>query len=71
MKCPKCDYLGYETGTRCRHCGYDFSLMDAAPPAADLQLRDGVRQTPDSTAWLDNVALDGSAASPRGVGTGA
>lgn len=40
MKCPKCDYLGFETGDRCRNCGYDFSLL-AAPAASlpDLSLR--------------------------------
>ena len=27
MKCPKCDYLGFETGDQCKHCGYDFSLI--------------------------------------------
>ena len=32
MKCPKCNYLGFETGDRCKHCGYDFSLL-APPPA--------------------------------------
>ena len=34
MKCPKCDYLGFETGDRCRNCGYDFSLLSAveSPP---------------------------------------
>lgn len=26
MKCLKCGYLGFETGDRCRNCGYDFSL---------------------------------------------
>ena len=26
MKCPKCNYLGFETGDRCKNCGYDFSL---------------------------------------------
>jgi len=51
MKCPKCEYLGFETGDRCRNCGYEFSLMtDAAiAPAVqpsghdrdlDLRLRD-------------------------------
>ena len=30
MKCPKCDYLGFETGDRCKNCGYDFSLLSAA-----------------------------------------
>jgi hypothetical protein len=39
MKCPKCDYLGFETGDRCRNCGYDFSLLAAAEPASpDLSL---------------------------------
>ncbi len=33
MKCPKCGYLGFETGDRCRNCGYDFSLT--APPGDD------------------------------------
>ena len=27
MKCPKCNYLGFETGDRCKNCGYDFSLI--------------------------------------------
>src|SRR5688572_7300586 len=35
MKCPKCGYLGFETGDRCRNCGYDFSLT-------------GTTQTPES-----------------------
>ena len=26
MKCPKCQYLGFDSGERCRNCGYDFSL---------------------------------------------
>jgi uncharacterized RDD family membrane protein YckC len=30
MKCPKCAYLGFETGDRCKNCGYDFSLLAAA-----------------------------------------
>lgn len=30
MKCPKCEYLGFETGDRCRNCGYDFSLIASA-----------------------------------------
>ena len=34
MKCPKCAYVGFEESDRCRHCGYDFSLIDTAPAAA-------------------------------------
>jgi len=39
MKCPKCSYLGFDTGERCRNCGYDFSLMAVEDAAADLPLR--------------------------------
>lgn len=28
MKCPKCGYVGFEEGDRCRNCGYEFSLAD-------------------------------------------
>jgi uncharacterized RDD family membrane protein YckC len=43
MKCPKCSYLGFDTGDRCRNCGYDFSLVshpssDPADVAADQTL---------------------------------
>lgn len=41
MKCPKCDYLGFDTGDRCRNCGYDFSLIAVpAAPEMDLPLRE-------------------------------
>ena len=39
MKCPKCSYLGFDTGERCRNCGYDFSLITIDDAAADLPLR--------------------------------
>ncbi len=39
MKCPKCGYLGFETGDRCRNCGYDFSFSVEPPDAPDLSLR--------------------------------
>jgi uncharacterized RDD family membrane protein YckC len=38
VKCPKCDYLGFETGDRCRNCGYDFSLLSAAEPTPDYEI---------------------------------
>lgn len=42
MKCPKCSYLSFEAGERCRNCGYDFSMAapDADDPAGDLPLFD-------------------------------
>jgi uncharacterized RDD family membrane protein YckC len=46
MKCPKCLYIGFETGDRCKNCGYDFSLLaiaeegtvESAPSRAALEL---------------------------------
>lgn len=30
MKCPKCQYISFDDGSKCRNCGYEFSLsMDA------------------------------------------
>jgi uncharacterized RDD family membrane protein YckC len=48
MKCPKCHYLGFETGDRCRNCGYDFSLLaDAGASEPDFALRtETVEQLP-------------------------
>lgn len=48
MKCPKCHYLGFETGDRCRNCGYDFSLLaDAGESTPDITLRtETVEQLP-------------------------
>ena len=42
MKCPKCSYLSFEAGERCRNCGYDFSMStpEADDPAGDLPLFD-------------------------------
>jgi uncharacterized RDD family membrane protein YckC len=54
MKCPKCDYLGFETGDRCKNCGYDFSLL-AAPQveSADLSLKSPEREdVPVGELWL-------------------
>ena len=53
MKCPKCQYIGFDGHTRCRHCGYDLSLaattemtpgetdmpFDAAPDEPDVVYR--------------------------------
>jgi uncharacterized RDD family membrane protein YckC len=56
MKCPKCSYLGFETGDRCKNCGYDFSLLAApAPVAPDLNIRapEPNQSVPD--VWLDRM----------------
>lgn len=59
MKCPKCHYLGFETGDRCKNCGYDFSLI--AEPSVpgdididlDLVLRASDDTLPVSVQWND------------------
>ena len=40
MKCPKCQYLGFDGQTRCRHCGYDLSLAATAEADAAATIRD-------------------------------
>ena len=60
MKCPKCSYLGFETGDRCKNCGYDFSLMcEASGPHEidiDLALRSSDDTLPASVQWDDTFA---------------
>ena len=54
MKCPKCDYLGFETGDRCKNCGYDFSLLASAhgePQDLSLQLPSG-DDDPIDDLWI-------------------
>ena len=43
MKCPKCQYFSFDSGERCRNCGYDFSLSADLPAAApdDLRIQTG------------------------------
>ena len=54
MKCPKCGYLGFETGDRCRNCGYDFSLTPGAAALMDLALDAGPEQ-PRPPLDLDRI----------------
>ncbi len=58
MKCPKCSYLGFETGDRCKNCGYDFSLLSAPqePPDHDLnlQMSDDLPAEADRS-WMDRL----------------
>src|SRR3954469_18183797 len=37
-KCPKCQYFSFDSGDRCRNCGYDFSLwIDTTPDDLPIQ----------------------------------
>jgi uncharacterized RDD family membrane protein YckC len=71
MKCPKCNYLGFETGDRCKNCGYDFSLIDLSPPSdVDIDLNLDPPATPHAPLttpeWADAVdrALGAIAVTP-------
>ena len=58
MKCPKCDYLGFETGDRCKNCGYDFSLAADAVASTrepELVLREPEPFSRDADRWLNQL----------------
>lgn len=60
MKCPKCSYLGFETGDRCKNCGYDFSLLAAPqqPPDPDLTLRVPEELPAEADrSWMDRLHM--------------
>ncbi len=40
MKCPKCGYIGFDDGERCKNCGYTFALSSVDTPASLLPPRD-------------------------------
>jgi uncharacterized RDD family membrane protein YckC len=70
MRCPKCQYISFDNGERCRNCGYEFSLTaearaldlpiqtgnEAIGPLADLALETGSGATrTDNTNAADAV----------------
>ena len=40
MRCPKCQYIAFDSGERCRNCGYEFSFSPDADPF-DLPIQTG------------------------------
>ncbi len=40
MRCPKCQYISFDSGERCRNCGYEFSLTTDTRPV-DLPIHTG------------------------------
>ncbi len=40
MRCPKCQYISFDSGDRCRNCGYEFSLT-SDPRELDLPIQTG------------------------------
>ena len=61
MKCPKCLYIGFETGDRCKNCGYDFSLLamaEEAPAPSELPMRQTEPAMAGTTLELTPSSLD-------------
>jgi len=58
MKCPKCSYLGFETGDRCKNCGYDFSLLadrtEPLDPDLTIPVPDDMPVGADAS-WMDRL----------------
>ena len=81
MRCPKCQYISYASETRCPHCGFDVSLVDAeaAPdlnlrpenepvgPLADLTLH--APEAPHDAPAADTISRDLESAPLRGPAT--
>ncbi len=40
MRCPKCHYISFDAGDRCRNCGYEFSLT-VGVKSLDLPIQTG------------------------------
>jgi uncharacterized RDD family membrane protein YckC len=70
MKCPKCNYIGFESTDRCRNCGYDFALAETTDPLVpELTIRSG--DQPEGP--LSDLSLDARArppAAPRKAASG-
>jgi uncharacterized RDD family membrane protein YckC len=72
MKCPKCEYLGFESSDRCRNCGYEFALSTFLPePAAPLELRPPLDLDRMIGAPAEDLPLFNSAAAAPGLSGGA
>jgi uncharacterized RDD family membrane protein YckC len=56
VKCPKCGYLGFDSGDRCRNCGYEFALMrdaaDGTPAGGPVP-----RRTPPAAGHVGDPSL--------------
>jgi uncharacterized RDD family membrane protein YckC len=56
MRCPKCQYISFDSGERCRNCGYDFSLS-VDVESIELPIHDGTEPIgPLSELSLNHLA---------------
>jgi uncharacterized RDD family membrane protein YckC len=64
MRCPKCQYISFDSGERCRNCGYEFSLTPDSR-AIDLPIQTGqepIGPLGDFTLGVDSRRADATAA---------
>jgi uncharacterized RDD family membrane protein YckC len=54
MRCPKCQYISFDSGERCRNCGYEFSLTPDAARGLDLP----IHTSDEPIGPLGDFALD-------------
>ena len=67
MKCPKCSFLAFEPGDRCKNCGYDFSLITDPAGSDGIELDLALAPSDDAlpVSWQWDDKFDGAlAASP-------
>ena len=70
MRCPKCQYITFDSDDRCRNCGYEFSLSSPAPDEpVDVRIArdepESVRRGADAFSALDTPLTGASAAPDR------
>ena len=59
MKCPKCQYISFDSGDRCRNCGYEFSLAAEPGHAADTPSQDlPIKNDSDTDGPLGDFSLN-------------
>jgi len=39
MRCPKCQYIGFDSSDRCRNCGYEFAFAVEEDPPIEVTIR--------------------------------
>lgn len=74
MRCPKCQYISFDSGERCRNCGYEFSLSpdtrtielpiqtgdEPLGPLADFALEVDSRRSETAAAIADTISSPSS-----------
>lgn len=61
MRCPKCQYISFDNGDRCRNCGYEFSLTAQPSRTVDLPIQTG----DEPIGPLADLALETTSAGAR------